>query len=77
MSKTNNAIESYTVQTRQTWRTIQATTLADAVSRGMALGVPFDVSSRSGAIVWAWEQRDGGDVPWCTETVAYNQGGVS
>lgn len=30
---------------------------ADAVAYGRSTGKEFDVSSRSGAIVWAWEMR--------------------
>lgn len=31
--------------------------LADAVAWGRSVDIDFDVSDRSGAIVWAWEMR--------------------
>ena len=38
-------------------RTMSFSVLADAVAFGLRDGEAFDVSSASGAIVWAWEMR--------------------
>lgn len=48
----------FTMQTRQAFRAETFATLELALSAGFNLGVEFDVSASSGAIVWAWEQRD-------------------
>lgn len=53
-------IETYTVQFRNFVRTIRGfETVQKALQAGFAHGNqdPFDVSNKSGAIVWAWEMR--------------------
>jgi hypothetical protein len=47
----------FTMQTRSYSRVTSYASIEAARSAGFALGVPFDVSAPSGAIVWAWEQR--------------------
>lgn len=47
----------FTMQTRSAWLAVSYPSIESARSAGFALGVPFDVSAPSGAIVWAWEQR--------------------
>ncbi len=47
----------FTLQTRTAYRVERFSTLAAALNAGRSLGVEFDVSAPSGAIVWAWEQR--------------------
>jgi hypothetical protein len=48
----------FTMQTRQMFSVETFSTLELAINAGISLGVEFDVSAPSGAIVWAWEQRD-------------------
>ena len=48
---------AFTMQTRMAFRCSILPSLAAALVEGFALGVPFDVSSPSGALVWTWEER--------------------
>jgi hypothetical protein len=45
------------MQTRSAYCVETFSTLAAAIAAGRALGVEFDVSARSGALVWVWEMR--------------------
>lgn len=52
---------TYTVQTRS-FSTLHSgvrsfAILADAIAWGLSQRFEFDISTKSGAIVWAWEQR--------------------
>jgi hypothetical protein len=47
----------FTMQTRIPYRCESFASIEAALNAGFALGVPFDVSAPSGAIVWVWEQR--------------------
>jgi hypothetical protein len=57
LSRGRDKPATYTVQPRNLWRLWDFATLQDAVAFGLTLDEPFDVSTNSGAIVWAWEQR--------------------
>jgi hypothetical protein len=48
----------FTMQTRQMFSVETFSTLDLALAAGFSTGSEFDVSAPSGAIVWAWEQRD-------------------
>jgi hypothetical protein len=56
-SKGRGKLPTYTVQPRNLWRTWDFPTLSEAIAFGDTLREPFDVSTDSGAIVWAWGQR--------------------
>lgn len=49
--------ENFVVHTRSMSVVESYASLQEAYDRGAALGVPFDVSEVSGAIVWVWEMR--------------------
>jgi len=57
VSRGRDKIPTYTVQPRNLWRLWDFSTLPAAVTFGLTLNEPFDVSTDSGALVWTWEQR--------------------